>query len=161
MHGYIFFQQEPTEETLDIPEYYGKALAIMRHGDYENEIVQDFAYALYSTYYQETQEIISQANTNVKLLMQTKNITNPSSSDLVKLIKQTEPYNIFYNNIHVAKHILSMSDDALKTIVINPLQKYHINADIQWIKNQCEKTIKVSQNALRKIIRNGMLIFEK
>lgn len=38
--------------------------------------------------------------------------------------------------------MLLMSSDALQTTVINPLQKYHINADIQWIKKkQCEMII--------------------
>ena len=161
MHGYVFIQQDIPQEDVNIPSTYGIALTIMRHGQYESELLQDLAYALYSTYYQEVQAIISQANTNVNLIIQSRKITSISSQDLVKLTKQTEPYNIFVNNIHVAKQILNMHDEDIRSEIVETLNRYQFQCDEKWIKKQCEYIIKVSQNALKKIIRNSLLIFEK
>ena len=158
MHGYIFTQKETTEETMDIPPYYGTALSIMRHG-YEG-IIQDFAYALYATYYHETQAIISQANTNVEMILNSRKITNPNTNDLVKIVKQIEPYGIFEMVIGVSQEVLRMNDETIQKEIVEPLKRFHFECSEQWIRNQSNKMINIAQKALRKIIRNSLLIFE-
>ena len=149
--------EQINDNIFDIPPYYGTALTIMRH-EWDDGIIRDFVYALYATCYQETQAIIFQSTIDMEL--QIKNGLCLTINDVKKSVKETEEYGIFTMIIETSQIILNMEDNVVDKAIVNYLQKYHFECTSQWVKLQCEKMINIAQKALKKIIRNALLILE-
>ena len=156
MHGNIYLQRYKNNQVInDSPDYYSTVVQIIRDYGTDN-IVGNFAHALYNTYYQERQAFVSQTNLYVK--SQIKNKNNLSTHEFYRLIKSTMSYSIYANNLDTVNKL--ENSEFLRGKVLNVFSKYglffHMKDFMQllkWIKH-------VSENTLQKIIKNAVLALD-
>lgn len=160
MHGNIFFNRLSNKlEIEDYPDYYLPSINIIRN-ESPQTFAYDVAYALYATYYQETSALISQTVTDIKTMMEEENITKPTNNDIKRLIKNTQSYAVFKNIIINLVPQLKYGDDDILYGVVKKFQKYNFNADINFFKNKANYLEKIANVAIKKILRNAMLILK-
>ena len=157
MHGNIFFNRADNELVIeDYPEYYLPSLKIIRSGAHNN-IINDIADALYSTYYQEMASFISQTTENLKLLMHQRNIINPNNEQIKTLIYYTESFAKYKKFItNVVPFLNHASNEQLK-FVVEVFKENGFNCNIDFFRKKSKEIEKLSHIALKKIMRNAML----
>lgn len=155
MHDNIFIKRYTNgiEEFDDTPDEYPIYIQIMDENN-PNTLLYKFGLALYSTFYQETQAIISQTVSNLRLILMKQDVSN---DEIKSAIAKSEGYIRFNIILHELVPVLEhMSDDELFQQIELPLfSKYALNI-------KPKKLIKKFKNrstiALRKIIKSAMLI---
>lgn len=154
MHGNIFFKRN--EKKLDIedtPEEYEKIVTVMRNADGDS-LLYMFARALYSTYYQEENALISQVPSEIHKLSKGKINRN----NVFKIMKETDPYITFFNSYSVlCPYLNKLSDKDLIFQLVEPLSEFDINVDVQWIRKKIKFIYHHSKHALDKILRVSMM----
>lgn len=153
MHYNVIVKRYENGAVLDErPSYYESVVNIIRGEKYVDTLVYEFAYALYSTYYQEVCAMVSQASIQFKnfLINKEKNNVNANSA-----LKQCNSF-IVYNNIvkHLIPTISLMSDADLENEIVTPLKENGIDCDAKWARKQAKKMYKVAKYAIHNIIRN-------
>ena len=115
-----------------------------------------FSYALYATYYQEVNAIVSQTSTQLYNILGYS--CNHNNEIIKNAIKNTEPY-IIYNMIlnEVVPCIENMTDLLIGNLIIKPLKQFNINLTINDIKKKTKYIKLISEKALHNILRNAML----
>ena len=153
MHYNVIVKRYENGAVLDErPSYYESVVNIIRGEKYVDTLVYEFAYALYSTYYQEVCAMVSQESIQFKnfLINKEKNNVNANSA-----LKQCNSF-IVYNNIvkHLIPTINLMSDADLENEIVIPLKENGIDCDAKWARKQAKKMYKVAKYAIHNIIRN-------
>lgn len=134
------------------PSYYDKLINIIRNENYNNSIVYEFAYGLYSTYYQEIAAMVSQTLVQFKnfLMGKEKNHINANSA-----LKQCNSF-IVYNNIinHLVPTINSMSEEEIYNEICIIFNENNIECNPKWVRKQTKKMYGAAKYAIHNIIRN-------
>lgn len=163
MHGNIYLSPKKYETSLkmelDVPEYYGKLIKMLNtlNGD---DIAYNFAYGLYSTFYQETQAIISQTSSEIRSIIRKYNLKNINREVFYDIVEQCKSYNTFKLNISdCCDTIDSLDDEQLKKYIIDPFSDFDIKIDKPFIRKMNKKIRKISNEAIRKCINNAMLVY--
>ena len=157
MHGNIFFNRADNELVIeDYPEYYLPSLKIIRSGAHNN-IINDIADALYSTYYQEMASFISQTTENLKLLMHQRNIINPNNEQIKTLIYYTESFSKYKKFITNVVPFLNNASNEQLQFVVEVFKENGFNCNIEFFRKKSKEIEKLSHIALKKIMRNAML----
>lgn len=164
MHGNIYSKRaESGVEIDDIPEKYQQIIQILDSVDYG--IIRDIAYAMYVSYYQERQAVVSSEYTQLMELIKWNTIE--------ELKKQ--PYghvlNVFKNNIKITEayktyayiknklcpYIENLSQEKIEEIS-RQLSKYGVTFN-RGLKNEMKRIYKMADGALRDVVRNAALFF--
>lgn len=155
MHDNIFLKRynNNVKNYDDTPNDYATYIEIMQNEN-PDSIFYKIGLALYSTFYQEMQAIVSQTSSDLSsLLYQQDSLTN---ADIRNYIKQTDGYNryqIILNNL--VNVIENTSDNEIKNISSILYKRYGLNINI---KKEAKKWKYKSEQALKNIMRNAMLI---
>ena len=153
MHSNIFYNRYYNgQDIYDKPEEYNNSLDLKNDTE-DDMIISGFAYALYNTYYQEIQAMVSQTNTEIQSLYNGKKIDN---NTLTNAIKNCTAYKIYSNNLMVCSKL--KNNEAKKKELLNYLNKYKIN--INDIDNKINYIEEVSKKTIDRIYKNAMLYFE-
>lgn len=153
MHSNIFYNRYYNgQDIYDKPEEYNNSLDLKNDTE-DDMIISGFAYALYNTYYQEIQAMVSQTNTEIQSLYNRKKIDN---NTLTNAIKNCTAYKIYSNNLMVCSKL--KNNEAKKKELLNYLNKYKIN--INDIDNKINYIEEVSKKTIDRIYKNAMLYFE-
>lgn len=145
------------DDIFDIPEYYNYIIYMMGQAN-EDTILYWYSRALYVTYYQEVNAIVSQ--THVQIFNQLGYGKQNSNDNIRKALIKTEPY-ITYNTIlnDIIPTIKNMSDEE----IYNNISKHYdmvfgINdISVDFIKKSLNKIENISKKALHNICRNAMI----
>lgn len=155
MHGYVFLSRYYNEQEInDAPNNYQEALEIIHKSD---GLIYDYAYAIYSTYYQEVQAFVPQTTPYFRKLFYKNNLTNNEIEDG---IKKCESYLIYSNIINkLIPYLINLSDEELEKEITIPIKnQFGFNWDIPMIKKSLKSIEQQSKKALYKIMKNAMLI---
>ena len=157
MHGNVFLKRFDNDaEIEDAPEYYNVILYMMGVAD-ANSIIYKFCYALYATYYQEVNAIISPTNIQMYNIL---GYGKDNSNDEIKnAIRKTEPYLIYSTILYDTIPILeNLSDEDIETFIISELKKLDIdNFTVDFIRKKIKHIKLIAMKALRNVFRNAML----
>ena len=153
MHCNVFVKRyENNVIPDDRPSYYNDVISIIGDESCQDDIVYDFAYALYSTYYQEVAAMVSQSSRQFKNFLMGNELNNRNANIA---LKQCNSYMI-YNNIinYTVPTISNMSDDEINNRIVKYFNGVGIDCDVNWVRKQLEKIHNVAKDALHNIIRN-------
>ena len=156
MHDHVFLKRlNNNVEISDEPIYYPNIISVIQTAD-PDTILYKFSYALYATYYQEVNAIVSQTSTQLYNILGYG--CNHNNEIIKNAIKNTEPY-IIYNMIlnEVVPCIENMTDLLIESLIIKPLKQFNINLTINDIKKKTKYIKLISEKALHNILRNAML----
>lgn len=161
MHGNIYLSPKHYETSLkmelDTPDYYDNLIELLNN---EDGIVYNFAYGLYSIFYQEMQAIISQTATEIRGLINRKEIDTITKKEFIDLIRQCKSYNIFKLNISDCCDIIdTMSDKEIQYLIVYPFKNNKIDISTSFVKKMNKRIREVSNEALRKCINNAMIVY--
>ena len=166
MHGNIFLKRNVSNEKLnDMPEYYNGCIEIIQNS--HNSFLRDIAYALYTTYYQEAQAIVSSTYGQLESLIGQNNINYLKSIDydaklsiFKKYLIETMAYQTYYYIINdTCKIIDEMSEQELKYWEEDLRRKKVVLKD--GLKAAMGKVKNVADGALKDVTRNGALFFNE
>lgn len=155
MHGYVYLNRmgNNVENVIDTPEWYEK-LQILRNNVNYDSLVYKFSYAMYATYYQEVNAIVSQSKVQFHEL--TKNLEK-NNKNYNKALKQCDSFQIYNMILHdVVPIIENMDDNEIFYYIVDIFNKFDINMNVNDIRNECKRIKKVSEYALDKIIKNAL-----
>ena len=163
MHGNIFINRlNNGQEINDMPSFYAYIIKIMKTINDEENIAYKFAYAIYATYYQEMQAIISQTAHNIFNIIKQNNIKEYNNDILKKYLRFCEPYQIYGTILNETLPIInSMDDYDIHKYIINIFSENGFDCTISFIREQSKIIEEKSKKALRKIINNATLIFKE
>jgi hypothetical protein len=154
MHANVLLQRYFKGQSLNIPDYYGKSLVMYRNLINTRPIYAEFAFMLYSTYYNERNAFISQVSYEIENKL--KLINGTITTETVKsLIKNTNAYKNYSNNIKVADTILNKFTNEDLSGLEKELKSYGINLFPHSIQDVCKWGKEVSKTAIWKIFRNA------
>lgn len=161
MHGNIYLSPKHYETSLkmelDTPDYYDDLIKTLDNVD---GIAYNFAYGLYSIFYQEAQAIISQTATEIRGSINKREIDTITKKEFIDLIRQCKSYNIFKLNISDCCDIIdTMSDKEIQCLIVYPFKNNKININISFVKKMNRRIREVSNEALRKCINNAMIVY--
>ena len=139
----------------DRPSYYDNIVKIITNQSFNDEITYDFAYALYSTFYQEVAAMVSQSLMQFRNSLKGNEINHKNSNIA---LRQCNSFNV-YNNIinHTVPTISSMSDNEINEKIVSVFSNNGIECNVQWVRKQNKKIYNVAKDALHNIIRNVSL----
>ena len=156
MHGNVFLKRlNNNVEISDEPIYYPNIISVIQTVK-PDTILYKFSYALYATYYQEVNAIVSQTSTQLYNILGYG--CNYDNEIIKNAIKKTESY-IIYNMIlnEVVPCVENMTDSLIENLIIKPLKQFNINLTINDIKKKTKYIKLISEKALHNILRNAML----
>lgn len=155
MHGNIFFNRYYNNvEINDAPIYYDVIVCLI--GEYEGDILGDFARGLYITYYHEMNSLISQTNVQLyTILGHGKLYTN---QEIKNALKKTEVYYMYNTLLHLTiPKINRMDDETVKNKIVIQFQYRGVDIDVEWVRKQCKKMEYKAKLAFNNIFRNAMI----
>lgn len=156
MHANILFNQNKHKSLKnDTPSYYSNALSMKENIGSDN-MYGAFAYALYNTYYQERQAFISETESELNTLI--KKLKDATNDTLKDAVKDTTGYQVYANNIYYLKRL--KNDNEAQKRLFGLLKTYNINLSESEIAKKIDEMLILSENTIRLIYRNAMLIFE-
>lgn len=156
MHANILFNQNKHKSLKnDTPSYYSNALSMKENIGSDN-MYGVFAYALYNTYYQERQAFISETESELNTLI--KKLKDATNDTLKDAVKDTTGYQVYANNIYYLKRL--KNDNEAQKRLFGLLKTYNINLSESEIAKKIDEMLILSENTIRLIYRNAMLIFE-
>ena len=156
MYGNVFLKRlNNNVEISDEPIYYQNIISVIQTVD-PDTILYKFSYALYATYYQEVNAIVSQTSTQLYNILGYG--CNHNNETIKNAIKNTESY-IIYNMIlnEVVPCVENMTDSLIENLIIKPLKQFNINLTINDINKKTKYIKLISEKALHNILRNAML----
>ena len=156
IHGNVFLKRlNNNVEISDEPIYYPNIISVIQTVK-PDTILYKFSYALYATYYQEVNAIVSQTSTQLYNILGYG--CNYDNEIIKNAIKNTESY-IIYNMIlnEVVPCVENMTDSLIENLIIKPLKRFNINLTINDIKKKTKYIKLISEKALHNILRNAML----
>lgn len=162
MHSYIFINRIGNSQTIeDAPQYYENLLQIANQMD-DDTLAHQMAILMYSTYYHESQAIISQTAIDVKMILKQNNNMNPTASDILEVLRKTEGYNLIANSLkRFIPHILRTNDSVIQTKIVDVFHQFQIPCDVKTIRSSCKKMKPQLMKMMRKIAKNAMLAYDK
>lgn len=157
MHGNIFMKRKLSGKDIDdIPENYGKILKnVIRNGQIDSD-TYFFARALYLSYYQETQAMVSQGWKEVKNRMEMYG-EEYTKENFKWVFRGTPVYYDFSSALNTCRKMLK--NQRIKTRVFNCLNENEIT--FKDNERALNKTYKKLENAMRKLINSCYYYFTK
>lgn len=156
MHGNVYIKRinNKVDNVVDTPFYYDKLIYILRSVS-EKHICRKFAYALYSTYYQEVNAMVSQANIQLSNIIGYGTKTN---DEIKNNLPKIEAYQI-YNEIvkDTIPKINSMTNEEIENNIVNIFKQFNIQISVKFVRDMCKKMNKIATEAIKNIIRNTIL----
>ena len=155
MHGNIFFNRyQNNVEINDAPIYYDVIVRLI--GEYEDDILGEFARGLYITYYHEMNALISQ--TNIQLYAILGYGKEHNNQEIKNALKKTEIYYVYNTLLYLTlPKINRMNDETLKNKIVIPFQYNGVDIDVEWVRKQCKKMEYKAKLAFNNIFRNAMI----
>lgn len=157
MHGKIFLSRlENDVELEDAPDYYNAIIYLMGVSN-EDSLLYKFCYALYATYYQEVNAIVSQTNIQMYNIL---GYGKEHSNDEIKLaIMKTEPYQIYSMILHdIIPTLENTDDERVKSEIVDKINELDVcKLNIGFVKESIKRIKLVAMKALRNIFKNAML----
>lgn len=165
MHGNIFNKRISNDKNIDIVSWYGGIKTIIENE--RNELIRNFAYAMYACYYHERQSIVSSTYTQLLELFpesrlefiknKIKRFSNEAKYDyLLKLYKEslikTESYQTFLIINNMCNNLSNKDIDFINKAFVGYGLKVNINKEMIKMKT-------ISNESLKDISRNGSLFF--
>ena len=145
-------------KVINQPEWYK---AVLDFFEKEHQEYNWFGYAMYSTFYQETQAIISQVSPEIEnkcFDYLTKNKGGEITKDLfLSFLRTTDAMVIYTKNISFVE---SITPD-VEEIILERLKNYGVELDKNGFRRQCRYILKQSRNAIPAIYRNAMIAYKK
>ena len=165
MHGNIFTKRaESGVEIDDAPQNYPQIIKILETIDCG--IIRDIAYAMYASYYQECQAIISSEYAQLDALIdnETKNALKSQPYEYTmqffkRCVKMTEAYQTYAYIKQLSEKINGLNENEIRSIEQN-LSTYGLTLK-DGLKNEMKKTSKLANGALHDVTRNAALFFNK
>lgn len=164
MHGNIFSKRaESGVEIDDMPSMYPKIIQVLEKVDYG--IIREIAYAMYVSYYQERQAVISSEYSQLSELIKPRDIERLKTQkyDYVlnvfkSSIEKTESYYTYnYIKNKLCPYIESLPQEKINEIS-SDLAKHGI-LFTNGLKNEMKRIYKMADGALRDVVRNAALFF--
>lgn len=155
MHGHIFSKRISNgEEPFDTCELYDVCAQLINNPEADDTLYR-FAYAIYSSYYQESQSIVSQSLGQVMSKLR-------DGLKLVDAIKETAAFDIFSGNIDMLKKVVDMNDAVIKKQIILPISElYGVETTPSSIRKICSKAIVTNNESIKDLSRTAMLSSKK
>lgn len=156
MHWNVYLKRlkNNINNVIDTPNYYSSLIKIIRNTE-PSSIAHQFAYALYATYYQEVNAIVSQTNVQICNIIGHGKKTN---DDIKFALPQTESFQIYDNIINnVIPMINNLNNDDIQENIIDIFNYYDINFSIDDVRNHNKEILNISKIAIKKIIKNAIL----
>ena len=163
MHGNIFINRADNGQKInDMPNYYAYLLKIMQTIDNEDDVAYKFAYALYATYYQEMQAIISQTAQGIKNIIMQNKIKEVNNDTIRKYLTFCEPYQIYGTILNETVPIINnMSDNEIHHSIVLSFSENGFECSVSFVREKSKEIEEKSNKALRKIASNAMLVFKE
>ena len=159
MHGNIFLHRYLNGEDInDIPDYYDICQKIFNNKIKTSAVYQEFAYALYSIYYQEMQSIVSQTYVQIENYYKQHNI-KPNRENFKYVLKKIESYSTYYGNINRTVPLIKFMLSYDEKHFLEGLEEVGFNFDKKTLEKYLNLIIKRSEEAIKNIDRNAMLFY--
>lgn len=158
MHSNIYYKRLANGQDIhDTPKYYNNAIVMYRNCD--DLLFKYFAYAMYNTFYQERQAMISQTETLIFNQLNREDVKNNKNINKIisDLVKESDAYEIYSFNIKVCQELKDNTER--KENLKKELEKYFIK--IYDIDKLIDKIDSISKETINRIYKNTMLYFEK
>lgn len=158
MHSNIYYKRLANDQDIhDTPKYYNNAIVMDRNCD--DLLFKYFAYAMYNTFYQERQAMISQTETLIFNQLNREDVKNNKNINKIisDLVKESDAYEIYSFNIKVCQELKDNTER--KENLKKELEKYFIK--IYDIDKLIDKIDSISKETINRIFKNSMLYFEK
>lgn len=158
MHSNIYYKRLANDQDIhDTPKYYNNAIVMYRNCD--DLLFKYFAYAMYNTFYQERQAMISQTETLIFNQLNREDVKNNKNINKIisDLVKESDAYEIYSFNIKVCQELKDNTER--KENLKKELEKYFIK--IYDIDKLIDKIDSISKETINRIFKNSMLYFEK
>ena len=164
MHGNIFSKRaESGVEIDDAPRNYIQIIQVLENLDYG--IIREIAYAMYVSYYQERQAVVSSEYSQLLELIKPRDIEELKRQKYDYIlnvfknsIKKTESYYTYnYIKNKLCPYIESLPQEKINEISLE-LAKYGILFN-NGLKSEMKKIYKMADGALRDVVRNAALFF--
>lgn len=150
MHGNIFFNRMDNKQNInDAPYYYGNLIKILHLYD-DNDIVYQFAYALYATYYHEMNTIVSQTSMSIYNLIKQNNIKHVDNETIKNLLIKTDSYQIYVTILdNIIPLIEKMDENKIYQKIVKEFNSVGIICDVNFV----EKPIKIIKDKSNKALK--------
>lgn len=158
MHSNIYYKRLANGQDIhDTPKFYNNAIVMYRNCD--DLLFKYFAYAMYNTFYQERQAMISQTETLIFNQLNREDVKGNKNINKIisNLVKESDAYEIYSFNIKVCQELKDNTER--KENLKKELEKYFIK--IYNIDKLIDKIDSLSKEAINRIYKNSMLYFEK
>lgn len=158
MHSNIYYKRLANGQDIhDTPKFYNNAIVMYRNCD--DLLFKYFAYAMYNTFYQERQAMISQTETLIFNQLNREDVKGNKNINKIisNLVKKSDAYEIYSFNIKVCRELKDNTER--KENLKKELEKYFIK--IYNIDKLIDKIDSLSKEAINRIYKNSMLYFEK
>lgn len=158
MHSNIYYKRLANGQDIhDTPKFYNNAIVMYRNCD--DLLFKYFAYAMYNTFYQEIQAMISQTETLIFNQLNREDVKGNKNINKIisNLVKESDAYEIYSFNIKVCQELKDNTER--KENLKKELEKYFIK--IYNIDKLIDKIDSLSKEAINRIYKNSMLYFEK
>lgn len=158
MHSNIYYKRLANGQDIhDTPKFYNNAIVMYRNCD--DLLFKYFAYAMYNTFYQEIQAMISQTETLIFNQLNREDVKGNKNINKIisNLVKESDAYEIYSFNIKVCQELKDNTE--IKENLKKELEKYFIK--IYNIDKLIDKIDSLSKEAINRIYKNSMLYFEK
>ena len=158
MHSNIYYKRLANGQDIhDTPKFYNNVIVMYRNCD--DLLFKYFAYAMYNTFYQERQAMISQTETLIFNQLNREDVKGNKNINKIisNLVKESDAYEIYSFNIKVCQELKDNTEK--KENLKKELEKYFIK--IYNIDKLIDKIDSLSKEAINRIYKNSMLYFEK
>lgn len=164
MHGNTYLRKAENVGTEnlygDIPHYYGELFNIFSNYEPGN-IVYNFAHAMYSCYYDETNALVSQVYSDIMRQLNNSGKGKITEDEFINMYRNTNSYEEFkLATTNVVPVIQSMSDAAIEKFIVNEFVKNGINISVAMVKKQCKRIDSIANEALKDCSRNASLCYK-
>ena len=147
------------EKFGNAPIYYNNLISIF-HGEQGNSLVYNFAHALYSTHYDETNALVSQVYSSIMSEFNKSGKEQITEEEFIDLYRNTNSYQEFKLALtDTIPEIESMSNMSIEREIIKPFKCYGINFTVPQVKKYCKQIRKISNEALKDCGRNASLCY--
>ena len=163
-YGYLVKDSGDIPMLDDSPANYEVIISVMRKYDRESYAYQ-YARALYSTYYQETQALVSQSWPNFRTAMiedPRSGLPNVSDNDYFRHIMHSmDPYRTFMDNISLCEKLKIYNGGPCDSIVIAFNECGDDSMTREKIMKSLDRIEEKSDYGLRKAVNNAYIYWKK
>lgn len=164
MHGNVFLNRfknlEDKTKTDDQPDEYEVLITILRNED--DNMAYKYAYALYSTYYQEVNAIVSQTCLCMEVDYRERGLDKITPQTFQILLRRSKPWEVFLDNIKECCDILDLySNRMIQAEIVDVFKRYGLNTTIEDVRSRIKKVRAISNEALNKCIKNATFFWNE